>query len=179
MTDRSEASSALTSSSKRQFPVSSPVATSRAPPDLSRSRYRTEAWPAWPPIDPSSFDRSSRVGWISPIGPREVTVPSQKSEAACWLACRFRSIPFVLHPERELQWRSGMENSRYRWVIVAAGGLLGCVAIGGMFSLPVFLQPLARDTGWSVTGISSAMTIGFLAMAFTSMIWGTLSDRLG
>jgi MFS family permease len=72
-----------------------------------------------------------------------------------------------------------MENSRYRWVIVAAGGLLGCVAIGGMFSLPVFLQPIARDTGWSVTGISSAMTIGFLAMAFTSMIWGNLSDRLG
>ena len=72
-----------------------------------------------------------------------------------------------------------MTNSRYRWVIVAAGGLLGCVAIGGMFSLPVFLQPIARDTGWSVTGVSSAMTIGFLAMACTSMIWGTLSDRFG
>ncbi len=72
-----------------------------------------------------------------------------------------------------------MTNSVYRWIIVAAGGLLGCVAIGGMFSLPVFLQPIARDTGWSVTGISSAMTIGFLAMAFSSMIWGTLSDRLG
>ena len=43
-----------------------------------------------------------------------------------------------------------MSNSRYRWVIVAAGGLLGCVAIGAMFSLPVFLQPIARDTGWSV-----------------------------
>jgi MFS family permease len=72
-----------------------------------------------------------------------------------------------------------MNNSRYRWVIVAAGGLLGCVAIGGMFSLPVLLQPIARDTGWSVAGVSSAMTIGFLAMAFTSMIWGTLSDRIG
>jgi MFS family permease len=72
-----------------------------------------------------------------------------------------------------------MTNSVYRWVIVAAGGLLGCVAIGGMFSLPVFLQPIAHDTGWSVTGVSSAMTIGFLAMACTSMIWGTLSDRLG
>jgi MFS family permease len=72
-----------------------------------------------------------------------------------------------------------MTNSNYRWVIVAAGGVLGCVAIGGMFSLPVFLQPIARDTGWSVTGVSSAMTIGFLAMAFTSMAWGTLSDRVG
>jgi MFS family permease len=72
-----------------------------------------------------------------------------------------------------------MENARYRWVIVAAGGLLGCVAIGGMFSLPVLLQPIGRNTGWSVTGVSSAMTIGFPAMALTSMIWGTLSDRLG
>jgi MFS family permease len=72
-----------------------------------------------------------------------------------------------------------MINAYYRWVIVAAGGVLGCVAIGGMFSLPVFLQPIARETGWSVTGVSSAMTIGFLAMACTSMIWGTLSDRFG
>ncbi|MCA1452387.1 MFS transporter [Bradyrhizobium sp. BRP22] len=72
-----------------------------------------------------------------------------------------------------------MKDAHYRWVIVGAGGLLGCVAIGGMFSLPVLLQPITRDTGWSVTGISSAMTIGFLAMALTSMIWGTLSDRFG
>jgi len=72
-----------------------------------------------------------------------------------------------------------MQTSNYRWVIVAAGGLLGCVAVGGMFSLPVLLQPIARDPGWSVAGISSAMTIGFLAMAFASMIWGTLSDRFG
>jgi MFS family permease len=72
-----------------------------------------------------------------------------------------------------------MTNSRYRWVIVAAGGLLGCIAIGAMFSLPVFLRPISQDTGWSVTGVSSAMTIGFLAMAFASMVWGTLSDRWG
>src|SRR5689334_20355382 len=72
-----------------------------------------------------------------------------------------------------------MSGSNYRWVIVAAGGLLGCVAIGGMFSLPVLLQPIAKDTGWSVAGISSAMTIGFIAMACASMFWGTLSDRFG
>lgn len=67
----------------------------------------------------------------------------------------------------------------YRWVIVAAGGLLGCVAIGAMFSLPVFLRPMSQDTGWSVTGLSTAMTIGFLAMAAASMVWGSLSDRFG
>jgi MFS family permease len=67
----------------------------------------------------------------------------------------------------------------YRWVIVAAGGVLSCVAAGAVFSLPVFLLAMSRETGWSVTGISSAMTIGFLAMAFASMIWGSLSDRYG
>ncbi|KRD49560.1 MFS transporter [Ensifer sp. Root278] len=72
-----------------------------------------------------------------------------------------------------------MSNSIYRWVIVAAGGLLGCLAIGAMFSLPVFLLPISRDTGWSVTGVSSAMTLGFLAMAFASIAWGSLSDRWG
>jgi MFS family permease len=72
-----------------------------------------------------------------------------------------------------------MENSRYRWVIVAAGGLIGCVAMGAVFALPVFLRPMSEASGWSVTGISSAMTIGFLAMAFTSMIWGNLTDRWG
>ena len=72
-----------------------------------------------------------------------------------------------------------MINSNYRWVIVAAGGLLGCMAIGAMFSLPVFLLPISQDTGWSVTGVSSAMTIGFLSMALASMAWGSLSDRLG
>ncbi len=41
------------------------------------------------------------------------------------------------------------------------------------------LRPIAADTGWSVTGVSGAMTIGFLAMAFASMGWGSLSDRLG
>jgi MFS family permease len=72
-----------------------------------------------------------------------------------------------------------MANSNYRWVIVAAGGLLGCVAIGAMFSLPVFLLPISRETGWSVTGLSTALTIGFLAMALGSMVWGNLSDRFG
>ncbi|MDQ0137143.1 MFS family permease [Neorhizobium galegae] len=72
-----------------------------------------------------------------------------------------------------------MTNIQYRWVIVASGGLLGCLAIGSMFSLPVFLLPIARDTGWSVTGVSSAMTIGFVAMAFAGIAWGSLFDRWG
>jgi MFS family permease len=70
-------------------------------------------------------------------------------------------------------------RAHYRWVIVAAGGALGCLAIGGLFSLPVFLRPIAQDTGWSTTGISTAMTLAFLALALGSIAWGTLSDRVG
>jgi len=72
-----------------------------------------------------------------------------------------------------------MADSHYRWVIVAAGGLLGCIAIGAMFSLPVLLTPISHDTGWSVTGISVAMTLAFVAMAVGSIAWGNLSDRVG
>jgi MFS family permease len=72
-----------------------------------------------------------------------------------------------------------MSNASYRWVIVAAGGLMGCIAIGAMFSLPVFLGPMSESTGWSRTGISSAMTIGFLALGFGSFGWGALLDRFG
>src|SRR5215468_10055676 len=32
---------------------------------------------------------------------------------------------------------------QYGWVVVAAGALMGCVAIGTVFSLAVFLQPMS------------------------------------
>ena len=70
-------------------------------------------------------------------------------------------------------------RTHYRWIIVAAGGVLGCVAIGGLFALPVFLRPIAEDTKWSTTGISTAMTLAFVALAVGSIAWGYLSDRVG
>ena len=71
-----------------------------------------------------------------------------------------------------------MERS-YGWVIVGAGALMGCVAIGAMFSLAVFLQPMSDATGWSRTGISSAMTLDFLTMGIAAFGWGALTDRFG
>jgi len=67
----------------------------------------------------------------------------------------------------------------YGWVIVAAGGLMGCVAIGTLFSLAVFLQPMSTATGWSRTGISTAMTLDFLTMGVAAFGWGALLDRVG
>ncbi|MEO7158078.1 MAG: MFS transporter [Vicinamibacterales bacterium] len=67
----------------------------------------------------------------------------------------------------------------YGWVIVGAGALMGCVAIGAMFSLAVFLQPMSEATGWSRTGISTAMTLDFLTMGIAAFGWGALTDRFG
>ncbi len=70
-------------------------------------------------------------------------------------------------------------SKHYGWVVVAAGALITCVAMGAMFALPVYLQPMAEDTGWSRAGISAAMTIGFIVMGISGFGWGTLSDRIG
>jgi MFS family permease len=70
-------------------------------------------------------------------------------------------------------------NPRYGWTMVALGALMTCVAVGAMFSLAVFLEPMTRDTGWSRAGISSAMTLNFLAMGIAGFGWGALSDRYG
>jgi MFS family permease len=70
-------------------------------------------------------------------------------------------------------------STRYGWVMVAIGAFMTCIAIGAMFSLAVFLQPITEATGWSHTQVSSAMTIGFLAMGAAGFGWGALSDRIG
>jgi len=64
-------------------------------------------------------------------------------------------------------------------VIVFLGGLMGCVAIGAMFSLAVFLEPMSEETGWSRAGISTAMTLDFLVMGVAGFLWGAASDRWG
>jgi MFS family permease len=70
-------------------------------------------------------------------------------------------------------------NPRYGWVMVALGAFMTCVAIGAMFSLAVFLQPITESTGWSHTAVSGAMTLNFLAMGAAGFGWGALSDRIG
>ena len=72
-----------------------------------------------------------------------------------------------------------IKDSLCRWAVVAAGGIMGCAAMGALSELPVLLQPMADAMGWSRTGLSWAMTLGFLSMAATSMIRGSLSDRFG
>jgi MFS family permease len=70
-------------------------------------------------------------------------------------------------------------TASYRWVIVAIGALVTCVAIGAMFSLAVFLGPMSQATGWGRATISTAMTLDFLIMGVAGFAWGAASDRFG
>src|SRR6266404_6516102 len=67
----------------------------------------------------------------------------------------------------------------YGWTVVAVGALMTCVGMGAVFSLPVFLQPMAEATGWTRAGVSSAMTLDFLTMGVAGFGWGALTDRFG
>jgi MFS family permease len=67
----------------------------------------------------------------------------------------------------------------YGWVVVGAGAAITCMAMGAMFALPIYLEPIATETGWTHAGISAAMTIGFIVMGVAGFGWGTLSDRIG
>jgi hypothetical protein len=73
--------------------------------------------------------------------------------------------PLVTEPPRE-----GMDvkESPYRWVIVALGGLMGLRRDRRDVFTGVFLAPDVHGDGWSRAGISFAMTINFLVMAFGS-----------
>ena len=74
-------------------------------------------------------------------------------------------------------------NSRtglhYGWVVVAAGAVITCVAMGALFALPVYQTPMAEDTGWARAGIAGAMTIGFITMGIAGFFWGAISDKIG
>jgi MFS family permease len=56
---------------------------------------------------------------------------------------------------------------------------MGCIGMGSLFSLAVFLDPIIAGTGWSRAGISASMTVAFLAMGAGSFGWGWVSDRYG
>ena len=63
----------------------------------------------------------------------------------------------------------------YGWVIVAAGGLIGCIAAGSMFALAVISSP-SPSIPASRAEISTAMTLVFIVMGVSVQ---ATSDRFG
>jgi MFS family permease len=71
------------------------------------------------------------------------------------------------------------ERKNYGWTVVGVGIVIGCIGMGSMVSLSIFLQPMAEAMGWTRAGISTAALFNFLAMGVGSFLWGALSDRFG
>jgi len=67
----------------------------------------------------------------------------------------------------------------YGWVVVGASALIVCIGMGALFSLGVFLKPMADTMGWSRGAISSVALLNWIAMGLGSFVWGALSDRIG
>jgi MFS family permease len=67
----------------------------------------------------------------------------------------------------------------YGWIVVGASALIICLGMGALFSLGVFLKPMAESLGWSRGAISSVALLNWIAMGLGSFVWGALSDRLG
>ncbi|HET7343567.1 MAG TPA: MFS transporter, partial [Methylomirabilota bacterium] len=67
----------------------------------------------------------------------------------------------------------------YGWIVVAASAAIVCVGMGALFSLGVFLKPMADTMGWSRGAISTVALLNWIAMGLGSFVWGALSDRLG
>src|ERR687892_513711 len=67
----------------------------------------------------------------------------------------------------------------YGWIVVGASALIICVGMGALFSLGVFLKPMADAMGWSRGAISSVALLNWIAMGVGSFCWGALSDRIG
>jgi MFS family permease len=73
----------------------------------------------------------------------------------------------------------GQRRLFYGWVVVGASALIVCIGMGSLFSLGVFLQPMADAMGWSRAEISSVALLNWIAMGLGSFFWGALSDRVG
>jgi MFS family permease len=73
----------------------------------------------------------------------------------------------------------GQRRLFYGWVVVGASAVIVCIGMGAMFSLGVFLKPMADGMGWSRGAISTVALLNWVAMGLGSFFWGALSDRLG
>jgi MFS family permease len=73
----------------------------------------------------------------------------------------------------------GQRRLFYGWIVVGASATIICIGMGTLFSLGVFLKPMADTMGWSRGAISSVALLNWIAMGLGSFFWGSLSDRIG
>src|SRR5262245_45921699 len=73
----------------------------------------------------------------------------------------------------------GQRRLFHGWVVVGASATIVCIGMGALFSIGVFLKPMADAMGWGRGAISSVALLNWIAMGLGSFVWGALSDRIG
>jgi sugar phosphate permease len=71
------------------------------------------------------------------------------------------------------------ERSRRRWSLLAAAMVIVGVAMGALFSLGVFLEPIQVATKWSRADVSAVALLAWVTLGIGSFAWGAVSDRTG
>jgi MFS family permease len=72
-----------------------------------------------------------------------------------------------------------MSAPAQRWVVLGAACLIVSMAIGTLFALTVFIEPMERSLGWSRSSLSAIAFLNWIAMGGGGIIAGYLSDRFG
>ena len=72
-----------------------------------------------------------------------------------------------------------MDGRRGGWVVFGCFLTLTCTAGVTLFVLPVLLDSIIAETQWSLTQVSSAVTVFGLSAAVVSPLIGFLIDRFG
>jgi MFS family permease len=70
-------------------------------------------------------------------------------------------------------------DKSYGWVVLGAAFVIITMAIGTLFTLAVFQQPLEVSMGWSRASVGTIALLNWIVMGVGSFASGYLSDRLG
>lgn len=70
-------------------------------------------------------------------------------------------------------------ESRYSWIMLAAGTVLVALNLGALSSLSVFLKPVSQELGWARGATALAYTIAAVTIGVAGVFWGRLADRYG
>lgn len=73
-----------------------------------------------------------------------------------------------------------VQESSYRWVIVAASALILAISMGAIVNgMSAFIVPMQQAHGWERADIAGINVAGIVGLAFGGLVMGPQADRLG
>src|SRR5262249_46900087 len=73
---------------------------------------------------------------------------------------------------------SALTSSKDRWLIALAAVVMQ-ICLGAAYGWSVFVQPLVKTTGWTLTQVSLNFTLAIAFLGVGTIIGGLWQDRVG